>query len=105
MTITSPFNASSTAAEVIAGHDPTGKTALVTGASSGIGIKTARALLSAQSEVILAVRDAAKGERVAQELRAATGNPQARVLSVNLGSLASIRQTSAGCLFLVPFAT
>jgi NAD(P)-dependent dehydrogenase (short-subunit alcohol dehydrogenase family) len=94
MTITSPFNASSTAAEVIAGHDLTGKTVLVTGASSGIGIETARALLSAQAEVILVVRDAAKGERLAQELRAATGNTQAHVLSVDLGSLSSIRQAA-----------
>lgn len=94
MTITSPFHAHSTAAEVIAGHDLTGKTALVTGASSGIGIETARALLSAHAEVILAVRDAEKGERVAQQLRSATNNDQASVLSVDLGSLASVRQAA-----------
>jgi NAD(P)-dependent dehydrogenase (short-subunit alcohol dehydrogenase family) len=94
MTITSPFNAHSTASEVIAGHDLSGKTALVTGASSGLGVETARTLLAAQAEVILAVRDSAKGERVAQELRAATNNPLAHVLSVDLGSLASVRQAA-----------
>jgi NAD(P)-dependent dehydrogenase (short-subunit alcohol dehydrogenase family) len=94
MTITSPFHAYSTASEVIAGHDLSGKTALVTGASSGLGIETTRALLSAQAEVILAVRDGAKGERVAQELRETTSNPHAHVLSVDLGSLASIRQAA-----------
>ncbi len=88
MTITSPFLAHSTAAEVIAEHDLAGKTALVTGASSGLGIETARALLSAHAEVILAVRDAEKGERVAQQLRGATNNAQASVLAVDLGSLA-----------------
>jgi NAD(P)-dependent dehydrogenase (short-subunit alcohol dehydrogenase family) len=91
MIITSPFHAHSTALEVIAGHDLTGKTALVTGASSGLGVETARALLSAHAEVILAVRDTAKGERVAQQLRVATGNAQVHVLSLDLGSLASIR--------------
>jgi NAD(P)-dependent dehydrogenase (short-subunit alcohol dehydrogenase family) len=64
------------------------------GASSGLGIETARALLSAHAEVILAVRDTAKGERVAQQLRVATRNAQAHVLSLDLGSLASIRQAA-----------
>ncbi len=76
---------------MIAGHDLAGKTALVTGASSGLGVETARALLSAHAEVILAVRDTAKGERVAQQLRVATGNAQVHVLSLDLGPLASIR--------------
>lgn len=94
MTITSPFNAQSTALEVIAGHDLSGKTALVTGASSGLGMETARALLSAHAEVILAVRDPARGERVAQQLRETTGNAQAHLLLIDLGSLASIRQAA-----------
>ncbi len=51
----------------------------------------ARALLSAHAEVIPAVRDTAKGERVAQELSAATNNDQVHVLTVDPGSLASIR--------------
>ena len=91
MTITSPFHAHSKALEVIAGHDLTGKVALVTGASSGLGVETARALLAAHAEVILAVRDTAKGERVARQLREETSNEQAHVLEVNLGSLASVR--------------
>jgi NAD(P)-dependent dehydrogenase (short-subunit alcohol dehydrogenase family) len=94
MTITSPFHTHSTAAEVIAEHDLTGKTAIVTGASSGLGIETARALLSGHAEVILAVRDTAKGERVAQALRASTSNTQAHVLALDLGSLAGVRQAA-----------
>jgi NAD(P)-dependent dehydrogenase (short-subunit alcohol dehydrogenase family) len=50
MTITSPFSATSTAAEVIGGHDLSGKMALITGASSGLGIEAARALLTAGAE-------------------------------------------------------
>ena len=94
MTISSPFNAQSTALEVIASHDLRGRTALMTGASSGLGIETARALLSAQAEVILAVRDTAKRERVAQDLRAATKNERAHVLALDLGSRASVRQAA-----------
>lgn len=94
MTITSSFGAHSSALEVVAGHDLSGKTALVTGASSGLGVETARALLSAQAEVILAVRDTEKGEQVAQQLRTATGNTQAHVIALDLGSLASVRQAA-----------
>jgi NAD(P)-dependent dehydrogenase (short-subunit alcohol dehydrogenase family) len=52
-------------------------------------------LLSAQAEVILTVRDTARGERVAQDLRAATKNERAHVLAIDLGSLASVRQAAA----------
>jgi hypothetical protein len=39
--ITSPFGATSTAREVVAGHDLSGKVAIVTGAATGIGVETA----------------------------------------------------------------
>jgi hypothetical protein len=42
--ITTPFGAQSTAAEVVAGIDITGRRAVVTGGASGIGVETARAL-------------------------------------------------------------
>ena len=45
--VTTPFNAQSTAAEVIAGVDLTGKRAVATGGASGIGLETARALAAA----------------------------------------------------------
>ena len=45
--ITTSFGFRTTAAEVVAGVDLTGKRAIVTGASSGIGIETARALAGA----------------------------------------------------------
>jgi NAD(P)-dependent dehydrogenase (short-subunit alcohol dehydrogenase family) len=60
--ITTPFGFDSTAAEVIDGIDLSGRRAIVTGGSSGIGVETARALAGA--EVTLAVRDTDAGDHV-----------------------------------------
>jgi NAD(P)-dependent dehydrogenase (short-subunit alcohol dehydrogenase family) len=58
--IASDFNARSTAAEVVRGHDLRGKTAVVTGGSAGIGLETTRALSSAGARVIVPARDLEK---------------------------------------------
>ena len=71
--ITTPFNAQSNAAEVIAGVDLTGKRAVVTGSASGIGLETARALASAGAQVTLAVRNTDAGQRAAADIQATTG--------------------------------
>ena len=68
--ITTPFGHSSTAAEVVEGIDLAGKRAIVTGAASGIGVETARALAGAGAAVTLAVRDVARGAEVAAEIGA-----------------------------------
>ncbi len=94
MPITSSFNAHSTALEVVAEHDLSGKTVLITGANSGIGFETARALLSAHAKVIMAVRDRAKGESAAKTLQAAYPDAQIPILALNLSSLASVRHTA-----------
>ena len=72
--ITTPFGSESTAAEVVAGVDLTGKRAIVTGGASGIGVETARALAGAGAEVTLAVRDIAAGERGRRRHHRSTGN-------------------------------
>src|SRR5262249_5684204 len=84
MRITTPFDATSTAADVIRGIDLGGKAAVVTGGASGIGIETARALASAGAEVVLAVRDVAAGERVAADIARTTNNPNVSVSAVDL---------------------
>jgi len=63
--ITTPFGFASTAAEVVAGVDLSGKRCIVTGGASGIGIETARALAASGAAVTLAVRrlEAAERER------------------------------------------
>jgi len=88
--IITPFGFDSTAAEVIEGIDLSGKRAIVTGASSGIGVETARALAGAGAEVTLAVRDAEAGERVAADITAATGTEAVRVGRIELADPASV---------------
>ena len=82
--VTSPFDFSSTAAEVIAGIDLRGRRALVTGAASGIGVETARALASAGAETVIAARDLTAAERVAADIRSHTGNDTVSVAQLDL---------------------
>jgi NAD(P)-dependent dehydrogenase (short-subunit alcohol dehydrogenase family) len=88
--IETPFGFESTAAEVIDGIDLSGKRAIVTGASSGIGVETARALAGAGAEVTLAVRDTDAGERTATAITTTTGNPTVHVGRLDLADQASV---------------
>ena len=94
--ITTPFGATSTAAEVIAGVDLSGRRAVVTGASSGIGVETARALASAGADVTLAVRDVEAGRRTAAHITATTGNDRVLVAPLDLADLGSVRDLTSG---------
>ena len=88
--IQTQFGFHSTAAEVIEGIDLSGKRAIVTGGSSGIGVETARALAGAGAAVTLAVRDTDAGARTAAEVTAATGHTAVRVGKLDLSDLASV---------------
>jgi NAD(P)-dependent dehydrogenase (short-subunit alcohol dehydrogenase family) len=88
--ITTPFGARSTAMEVIDGADLSGKRAIVTGASSGIGVETVRALASAGAEVTLAVRNIEAGQSVAEEIRKSSGNPRVLVAALDLADQKSV---------------
>ncbi|WP_448059682.1 SDR family NAD(P)-dependent oxidoreductase [Cellulomonas hominis] len=85
-----PFDATSTASDVLAGVDLTGRRAIVTGATSGIGLETARALALAGAEVTLAVRDVTAGHRVAADLQRATGRDDVRVGALDLADQYSV---------------
>jgi NAD(P)-dependent dehydrogenase (short-subunit alcohol dehydrogenase family) len=88
--VTTPFGFDSTTAEVIGGIDLSGKRAIVTGASSGIGAETARTLAGAGADVTLAVRNTEAGERVAGDITATTGNDSVRVGRIELADQASV---------------
>jgi short-subunit dehydrogenase len=62
------YGASPTAAEIVRDVDLHGRRAVVTGASSGIGVETARALASAGAEVTLAVRNTEASNTIAAEI-------------------------------------
>lgn len=93
--ITTPFGFSSTAAEVVADVDLTGKRVLVTGASSGIGVETARALAGAGAEVTLGVRNVEAGEKTAAEIRLSTDNPAVSVQRLDLSDQGSLQTFAA----------
>jgi NAD(P)-dependent dehydrogenase (short-subunit alcohol dehydrogenase family) len=88
--IKTPFGFESTAVEVVAGIDLSGKRAIVTGGSSGIGVETARALASAGADVTLAVRDTDAGQRTATDIGESTGNDAVHLGRLDLADPASV---------------
>lgn len=88
--ITTPFTAESTTDDVLAGADLHGVRAVVTGASSGLGAETARALTAAGARVTLAVRDPDAGRRVAEAVERSTGT-RPEVGRLDLADLGSVR--------------
>lgn len=94
--ISTPFGATSTAAEVVDGIDLSGRAAVVTGAASGIGVETARALAATGAAVTLAVRDVAAGRQVAEDIVGTTGNTQVRAAALDLADIASVEAFAAG---------
>lgn len=88
--ITTPFGRHSTAAEVVKGIDLSDKRVIVTGAASGIGIETVRALAQTGAIVTLAVRNTDAGAQVAVDITATTGNQNIHVAPLDLSDRHSI---------------
>jgi NAD(P)-dependent dehydrogenase (short-subunit alcohol dehydrogenase family) len=84
--------------DVLAGVDLKGKRALVTGASGGLGLETARALAACGAEVILAARDAAKTDAALRTIREQVPGANVSGTELDLASLASIRACAARLL-------
>lgn len=92
--ITTAYDARTTADEVAAGHDLTGRRALVTGGASGIGLETARTLARAGAEVTIGVRNVEAGRAAADDIAATTGS-SVRVAHLDLADLAGVRAFAA----------
>jgi len=86
-----PFGAQTTADEVLAGVDLSGRTVVVTGATAGIGVETARALGAAGAQVVIVGRGGERTEAALGALRAAAPAAQFEAAQAELGSLASVK--------------
>ncbi|MDT5091113.1 MAG: hypothetical protein QOH60_476 [Mycobacterium sp.] len=71
--------------------DQTGRTAVITGANTGLGYETAAALAAKGAHVVLAVRNLDKGKDAADRIAAATPAASVAVQELDLTSLSSIR--------------
>jgi NAD(P)-dependent dehydrogenase (short-subunit alcohol dehydrogenase family) len=87
-----------TTSDVLRDIDIAGKTVVVTGASSGLGEETSRALASVGSHVVMAVRDEQKGEAAAERIRARHPDASLELHALDLGSLANIHQSAEALL-------
>ena len=86
------YNARSSADEVVEGHDLDGKNIIVTGANTGIGYETARALASIGGVVTLACRNTDAAEQACQKIRQQHPAAKVTAMLLDLSDLNSVRQ-------------
>jgi NAD(P)-dependent dehydrogenase (short-subunit alcohol dehydrogenase family) len=79
-----------------------GKTVVVTGGNSGIGLETAMALSAAGAKTVITARDASKGSAAVEQIRARSQNPDVNAVVFDLASLASVRDGAAKILERCP---
>ena len=84
------FGSRSTADEVLEGHDLGNKVFVITGANTGIGKETARALAAKGAQLVLGCRDETKAAVAAAEIRGSTGNGNVRTFPLDTSDLASV---------------
>ena len=96
------FNAESTTNDVIEGISLAGKVAVVTGASSGLGVETVRVLSKAGARVVMLARDKAKLDAVANSLRVDDPSANIDIEIVDLADLDSVRDAAEAILKIAP---
>ena len=74
--------------------DQTGKIAVVTGANSGLGFESAKALAGAGAHVVMAARNQVKAQGAYDEILAAHPDASLEIVALDLGSLASVRKAA-----------
>jgi dehydrogenase/reductase SDR family member 12 len=80
--------------EPLEAHRLDGRTAVVTGASSGLGQAAAATLAGLGASVVMLVRDTMRGARAAEAIHRATGS-RVEVLRADMGDLGSVREAAA----------
>jgi NAD(P)-dependent dehydrogenase (short-subunit alcohol dehydrogenase family) len=75
--------------------EQTGRIAVITGATSGLGLRAANTLAAHGAEVVMAVRDTVRGEAAAASIRAKHQGAKVSVSAVDLARLASVRDFAA----------
>src|SRR6202051_2770769 len=97
--MTTSFGATSTTDEVLRGIDCTGKRGLVTGASAGLGVESARAWAAHGAEVSGAARDLSKAQGATEQVRAqAARGGSLHLVQLDLASLDNVRRCADGLL-------
>lgn len=86
------MHTATTTDEVLRGIDLSGQMAVITGASGGLGLETARALAAAGATVVLAARDPAKTDAALHTIRERVPGARVQSLTVDLTSLANVRR-------------
>ena len=90
--MTKTFGAESTTDEVLGGMNLTGKRVLVTGASAGLGVETARTLAAHGATVVGAARDRDKAQKATEVVRKdASHGGSLELVELDLASLKSVR--------------
>jgi NAD(P)-dependent dehydrogenase (short-subunit alcohol dehydrogenase family) len=96
--MTPKFGAKSTADDVLSEADLTGKRFLITGASSGIGLETARALVARGAHVVGTARDLTKAKAAGSDVEVATASGELDWIELDLSSLRSVRSAADSLL-------
>jgi NAD(P)-dependent dehydrogenase (short-subunit alcohol dehydrogenase family) len=97
--MTQSFGATSTTDEVLRGINLSGKRALITGVSAGLGVETARALAAHGAQVVGAARDLSKAQAATEQVRAQAANGGSLdLVQLDLASLDSVRRCADGLL-------
>lgn len=91
----SGFGWSSTTDEVLAGKDLSGTSVFITGANSGLGQETARAMAAKGAHIIMAGRDQAKLDEAVAAILGTVPKAQLDTITLDLGSLESIRAATS----------
>lgn len=98
--MTAEFSAESTTSDVISGIDLTGKTVLITGASTGLGLETALTLAGAGARIILAARPGAKLDAAAASVKEKFPAARIDAVPLDLTGFDSIRACAAAVMNL-----